>query len=216
MQQREAMVCINLSSMDETVMSSVNDISKPGDVAFILYTSGSTGKPKGIALTNINIALQIASVYESLPFGPDIVALQQSGLGFDAAIFQLLIALCNGGRVVVGDNRGDPAELAQLIVDEKVTFTLGIVSEVLALLRYGHEQLKRASSWRIALVGGEQFKPQLAAQFASLQLPELRLFNAYGPTEASIMASIGEVAYTDPSVAEKAQVSIGKVSCPLA
>lgn len=172
----------------------VFDVSRPDELAFVLYTSGSTGKPKGIQLTNFNMATQNASLTQRLGLGRDVV-LQQSGLGFDASICQIFMCLCNGGTLVMGDNRGDPADLAALMEREKVTVTLIMVSEMAALIRHTGEVLRRCAHWRLAMCGGEAFTPQLARQFASLGLDGLRVANPYGPTEGSIIATVGDVDY---------------------
>ncbi|KAJ1326017.1 hybrid polyketide synthase [Microdochium nivale] len=196
--------CLNMSILendntsDGTGMQVLSkDRSKPEQTAFVMYTSGSTGKPKGIALTNRNMALQNASITSRLSIGREIV-LQQSGLGFDASLCQIFMCLCNGGTLVMGDNRNmDPAELTALMERESVTVTLCMISEMAAMLRHGQESLKRCTSWRLAMCGGEAFTLQLAADFAALDLPELHVVNAYGPTEGTIIATIEDVAYRE-------------------
>lgn len=187
------------------------DRSRPEDTAFVLYTSGSTGKPKGIALTNANMAAQNASVTKHLGIGREVV-LQQSGLGFDASLCQIFMCLCSGGTLVMGDNKNqDPAELAALVDKQGVTFTICMMSEMAAMLRHGGEILKRCKSWRLAMCAGEAFPPQLAGDFAALDLAGLKVVNAYGPTEGTIMATIEVVAYREMAASKEDRVLIGQV-----
>ncbi|KAL8928298.1 MAG: hypothetical protein Q9172_000982 [Xanthocarpia lactea] len=106
----------------------------------ILYTSCSTGRPKGIPLTNANIMTTVLGSCERLSLGREVV-LQQSGQGFDAAIYQIFIALANGDTLIMGDNRDHPAELAALMVRESVTCSVFIVSEMQSILKYGYKEL---------------------------------------------------------------------------
>ncbi|KAI9040688.1 PKS-NRPS hybrid synthetase psoA [Aspergillus affinis] len=183
---------ITLEEVPQNVQERVQDSSTVDGLAMILYTSGSTGRPKGIPLTNGNIQTTILGVSDRVPLGRDVV-LQQSGQGFDAAIYQIFIALANGGTLIMCDNRRDPAELAALMVHEGVTCSVFIVSEMQSMLQYGYDQLRACSRWRIAMVAGEAFTTNLLEQFRSLNRNELRIINAYGPTEASICSSMHDV-----------------------
>lgn len=186
---------ITLISLDYTGQAStadISDLSAPEDVAVILYTSGSTGKPKGIPLTHNNLCTCISASTQHLALGREVV-LQQTGQGFDAAAWEIMVALTNGGVLIVTDNHRDPAEIADLMKRENVTTTLIMVSEFNALVQYGQESLRQCSRWRVAITGGEQLTANLVDKVARLELPNLRLFNAYGPTETSILATIGRV-----------------------
>ncbi|KAK1990307.1 acetyl-CoA synthetase-like protein [Colletotrichum falcatum] len=187
---------VSLDEIPRTPTQNVQDVSTLEGLAMMLYTSGSTGKPKGIPLTNSNVRTSILGVSERISLGQEVV-LQQSGQGFDAAVFQIFIALANGGTLIMADNRIDPAEVAALMSREGVTCTVFIVSEMQAMLRFGYEELRRCSSWRFAMVAGEAFTVNLLDQFRALDRPELSIINAYGPTEASICSSIWQVSYAD-------------------
>ena len=187
---------ISLATVPQKTVQKVEDVSTSDGLAMILYTSGSTGKAKGIPLTNANIMTTILDSSGRLSLGREVV-LQQSGQGFDAAIYQIFIALANGGTLIMGDNRDHPAELAALMVREGVTCSVFIVSEMQSILKYGYKELCKCTSWRIAIVAGEAFTTNLLQQFRSLNRQDLRIINAYGPTEASICSSMHEVSYSD-------------------
>lgn len=190
---------VDLEEVSQKVEERVQDASNLDGLAMILYTSGSTGRPKGIPLTNGNVRTTILSVSDRVPLNREVV-LQQSGQGFDAAIYQIFIALTNGGTLIMGDNRGDPAELASLMAREGVTCSVLIVSEMQHMLKYGYEQLRQCSTWRIAMVAGEAFTTNLLEQFRNLNRNDLRIINAYGPTEASICSSMHEVMPTGNTI----------------
>ncbi|KAJ5985395.1 hypothetical protein N7522_012591 [Penicillium canescens] len=199
---------VTLNAVPQKTVRRIEDVSAPESLAMILYTSGSTGKPKGIPLTNANIRTPILGVSDRVPLGREVV-LQQSGQGFDAAVFQIFIALANGGTVIMADNRDDPAKLATVMGDENVTCTTLIVSEMQALLKYGYDQLRNCSSWRIAMVAGEAFTVHLLDQFRALNRPDLKVINAYGPTEASICSSLSEVSLEQTNSTEDS-IPIGR------
>ena len=49
-----------------------------------------------------------------------------------------------------------------------------------------------ASTLRLAILGGERLGPRSVQQWRDLGLDGARLLNAYGPTEATITATLGE------------------------
>lgn len=186
----------------------VEDMSTPEGLAMILYTSGSTGKPKGIPLTHANVLTTILGVSQTIPLGREVV-LQQSGQGFDAAIFQIFIALANGGVVIMADNRKHPGETAALMRREGVTCSVFVASEMQAMLKYGLDELAECTSWRIAMVAGETFTTNLLDHFRRLQRRDLRVLNAYGPTETSICSSLHEISPYDTNLGDSI-IPIGK------
>lgn len=200
---------LNIDDIPQSVATNVPDESKLSDSAVVLYTSGSTGKPKGIMLTHANLSIQFASISRALELTHRDVILQQSALGFDASFSQMFMAFTNGGTLIHGSNRGDPVDLAKLIEREGITLTLIMISEMTALIQYGREILSRCKSWRIALCGGEAFTVNLARKFRDLGLPDLDLYNAYGPTEATIMSSVGKVPYRRTNWEEGSVVPVG-------
>ncbi|PKY00558.1 hypothetical protein P168DRAFT_260046 [Aspergillus campestris IBT 28561] len=200
---------LDIDTVPQSASVHVPDASKLSDPAVILYTSGSTGKPKGIMLTHANLSIHFASISDALSLTDRDVVLQQSALGFDASLAQMFMALTNGGTLIHGSNRGDPIELAALIEREEVTLTLIMVSEMSALLQYGRDILSRCQSWRIALCGGEAFTINLLRKFRDLDLPNLDLYNAYGPTETTIMSSLGKVSYRRTDWEEGSVVPVG-------
>lgn len=202
---------INFFDFSSLVPSYVPDRSEFTSPACALYTSGSTGVPKGIVLTHDSYVNQILGIRHQFPVGRETV-LQQSSLGFDLSLDQLLQPLVGGGTLVVVSRqlRYDAAELARLMVREHVTYTLATPSEYAALLRYGGDILRSGSSWRLAFVAGEALPAHLIRSFHALQHPGLRLINRYGPTEITISSNCLPIDISDPSVLSLSRVSVGR------
>ncbi len=170
---------LNISTVGTNTSCAVLNRSTCHSKAFIMWTSGSTGKPKGIVLTHANYLTHVRAATERLGIKKDRV-LQQSAFGYDASLAQIFYALANGGTLIMSSNRIEMSEIANLMLRENVTFTLCAPSEYTVLFQFGDEALRRCTSWRIAMCGGEAFPPHLSLRFLELKLSQLEVFNAYG------------------------------------
>jgi amino acid adenylation domain-containing protein len=168
--------------------------SRGSDPAMIFYTSGSTGVPKGVVLTQEGLVNQINGTTATLCLRRE-TTLQHSPLGFDLMLDQIFLALCNGGTVIMASKseRGDPTELAKLMVRHGVTLTHFVPSEYIGLLNYGHGILKSSTTWRYALSGGEKLSKKLRRAFHKLGCPDLNLVNVYGPAEITLACARGVI-----------------------
>ncbi|KAF4163071.1 hypothetical protein CNMCM6936_001266 [Aspergillus lentulus] len=190
---------MNVIALDGEAQRQASDvpIQPPTDSASVLlFTSGSTGKPKGIFLTQSNFINHISLKTQVLGLQSETI-LQQSSMGFDMSIIQILSALLNGGRVLIvpSESRRDPVEIARLVSQGAVTLTIATPSEYKMWLRYGSDEHLRnkATAWRHACLGGEPVTEQLCRDFALLDLPHLGLTNCYGPTEITAAATFQSI-----------------------
>ena len=116
--------------------------------------------------------------------------------------------------IVPWDKRGNSIEINQIIQEHAIAYTKATPAEYFIWMQYGHENLRRASSWRFAFGGGEPLTISVTEQFADLELPQLHVFNSYGPTEISISSTKMEVAYRDKEALEKIVRIPGGYSLP--
>ncbi|KAE8361488.1 hypothetical protein BDV27DRAFT_160678 [Aspergillus caelatus] len=162
--------------------------SAQGDaLSILLYTSGSTGQPKGVCLSQSGFINYLAAKRVELGLDSSTVVLQQSSLGFDMGLAQTLNAIMNGGKLVIVSQevRGDSIEIARIMRDHSVTFTLATPSEYLVMLQHGREYLSHYTGWRHACLGGEPFTDQLKREFVRLGKNCPVVQDSYGVTEIS-------------------------------
>jgi amino acid adenylation domain-containing protein len=163
---------------------------RPEAEAYVIFTSGSSGRPRGVrvphqALENLSVGFAAA-----LNLGPGDRVLQFVSISFDASLEELLPALCSGAAVALPCRQGAPAP------DELLAHARELEATVLHLpAAYWHACARSGASLasledlRALVLGGEAPDPLLVQELL-LQAPGLRLFNAYGPTEAGISATM--------------------------
>ncbi|KAF2268646.1 putative hybrid NRPS/PKS enzyme [Lojkania enalia] len=195
---------LNISSLHKIaqVTSRTPIIPSSGSFGFIVYTSGTTGTPKGALLRHGGMVNQIENCSKMLDVGPGSLLLQQTAFTFDLSILQALVALASGSCLVIASRpqRSDPSGLIQLILTQKIDVTLATPSEYLWWLENDISNLLKQSNLRTTFVGGEMFPQRLLPALRSLNKPELRIFNAYGPCESTIYSHMTAVTGSDDNL----------------
>jgi amino acid adenylation domain-containing protein len=163
----------------------------PGDLAYVLYTSGSTGRPKGVmvehrSLVNYLCWFNRLAADEPIPDLPAVTALT-----FDASLKQLAAPLLRGGEVWMFSHEAtDPAALLRALVAGRPVGLNCVPSLWAALLDWVERGAASApSTLTTLLLGGEQVAEDLLRRSWTL-LPQLKIWNCYGPTEATANASV--------------------------
>uniref|UniRef100_UPI002456D974 AMP-binding protein n=1 Tax=Nocardia abscessus TaxID=120957 RepID=UPI002456D974 len=171
------------------------------NLAYMTYTSGSTGSPKGVMISNqsaLNLVTQLSS-----EFGPEAFhnALASTSASFDVSVFELFTALCNGGTVEIVRN---VLELA-----DKQSWPNGIISAVPSALAALVEGLSGDVTPASVVLAGEALPGWVANRVRST-FPHASLVNAYGPTEATVFATMHVVEPQDTLASTSASVPIGR------
>ncbi|MGI5347436.1 amino acid adenylation domain-containing protein [Streptomyces sp. CA-250714] len=147
--------------------------------AYVIYTSGSTGRPKGVVVTHTGVANLVAAQAERFAIDADSRVLQFAPPSFDASVSELFTALLTGATLVLPPT-DDP--LAAL-TDPDVSITHVTVPPS-ALAAVDETQ----SSVSTLVVAGEACPASLVARWSV----KCRMVNAYGPTEATVCATMSD------------------------
>ncbi|KAI8626691.1 polyketide synthetase [Xylariaceae sp. FL1651] len=200
---------VNCSAASSEPSHAVQVRARASGVGVIFYTSGTTGTPKGIPISHASLKNEVEFSAQTYGFGVERV-LQQSLPSFDMSLTQTFAALAFGGYLYVCPStlHADSVAQASIIASEQITLTGGTPSEYLSWIKAGAADLG-LSPWRVAISGGEAIKDSLLEAFRSLQKEDLRLFNAYGPTEVTCSATRREVHYKDINFLEQSPITGG-------
>jgi amino acid adenylation domain-containing protein len=157
------------------------------DLAYILYTSGSTGRPKGVMLSHQNALTFIEWCAEKFHMTAEDRVSNHAPLHFDLSVFDVYNAMEAGATVylVTEDLALFPASLAKFIEEQRITVWYSVPSALMLLLLHANLTPEKIPHLRTILFAGEVFPMKYLRQLAEL-LPNVELFNLYGPTETNV------------------------------
>ncbi len=153
----------------------------PADIAYIIYTSGTTGVPKGVAIAHRNVPGLFGSLDSHVSSGPGQVWTQWHSYSFDVSVWEIFGALLHGARLVVVPESvaASPDHFRELLLTEGVTVLSQTPSAAGMIAADGLESVA-------LVVAGEACPPELVDRWAAARM----MINAYGPTEATVYASM--------------------------
>ncbi len=157
----------------------------PESLAYIIYTSGSTGKPKGVMIEHSNLfnyisygianygSLDIDNVYNFPLF---------TSLSFDLTQTCIFMTLLTGGKLFIYDTEVSEA-LPNILANPSITSIKLTPSHILFFEDLPIPYLKQI------ILGGEELRLSHIKTLVDFN-KKLRVYNEYGPTEATIGCSV--------------------------
>jgi amino acid adenylation domain-containing protein len=175
-----------LSAVTEPVPASRLGLGDDGDaLCYVIYTSGSTGRPKGVQIAQSSICnfIDVVGGLYGVRRGDRVY--QGMTIAFDFSIEEIWPTWAVGATLVAGptDDRRLGRGLGQFLTDAAVS-VLYCVPTLLATLD------EDVPTVRTLVVGGEACPGELVERWSR---PGRRILNTYGPTEATVTATCGEL-----------------------
>ncbi|HEV7518637.1 MAG TPA: non-ribosomal peptide synthetase, partial [Thermoanaerobaculia bacterium] len=165
-------------------------VLEPTNLAYVIYTSGSTGRPKGVDLSHGALLNLVAWQDRLLGVRAADRTTLLVGEGYDATILEIWPYLAAGAslHVLPAALRTSPEEILGWMTAEEITasFLPTALAEGLLDLGWGRDGAPRPAL-RSVLTGGDRLH-----RYPPASLP-FQLVNAYGPTEATVVATAGRV-----------------------
>ncbi|MDP1948166.1 MAG: amino acid adenylation domain-containing protein [Nitrospirota bacterium] len=193
--EQPTMVCLD---DDQSMVELCAEDSAPvqvaaDELAYVIYTSGSTGRPKGAMISHrslVNFALAFAA---ECPMSRRDRVLHMATISFDAAVLEIFPCLVTGATLVIraGLPPGSPVEFMQSCEQDCVTtlflptaYWQHLVQEWVA------DRVSIPASLQKIIIGGEKAARSVCARWFALAGTRVQLLNAYGPTEATVAATM--------------------------
>lgn len=163
------------------------------DVMTLMYTSGTEAMPKGVMNTHANWHSTIMSGVIDLHLLAEDTIINSIPL-YHVAGVNLLIGSLSGGTRVIMHHEPSPAEILQLVQNEKVTFLVyppTVFTNILKLPIPNIEEFMRKSfsSARIAIIFGAPIAGASMRRLVEI-LPDVYWMNYYGQSELTPLGAV--------------------------
>ncbi|EHA25438.1 non-ribosomal peptide synthetase [Aspergillus niger ATCC 1015] len=195
----KAIVALNdlSKAQDQPQLPFTRKVQLPSSLAYIQVTSGTTGEPKCIMIEHCNLVAFMEADEPEFLGSWTTSKLQLSNRTFDIAMADIFGTLGCGGRLVLGPDAEILSSLAEWLEMTSVTDlnTSPLVADLLKNNVPAHLS--------VLMVGGEPFHPSLIRDIPK----ECRLYNNYGPSETTFVATTYTVSEED---ANNSNVPIGR------
>ena len=183
---------------------------RPESPAYLIYTSGSSGLPKGVVVPHRALATYTDTTARRFGFHAGDRVLQFASINFDTAAEEIFPTLVSGGCLVLRDDAmlASPAGFLEQAAHLKLTVLdlptawWAQLTEALAV-----DQTTLPVTLRLVIIGGEQAHAERVDTWRSRVGEAPALWNTYGPTEATIVATAGRLAV---GAQREGLVSIGR------
>lgn len=158
--------------------------AEPCHAAYVIYTSGSTGRPKGVVIEHQSVSSLIEALCPLFGLQQEDRVLQFASLSFDASVWEIFASLLSGATLCLttGGALYAGEELIELLRQEAITLVTLPPSVLKAMPGQAVPVLQRV------IAAGEACMPEIIQRWAVGR----RFFNAYGPTEATVCATVAE------------------------
>jgi acyl-CoA synthetase (AMP-forming)/AMP-acid ligase II len=173
------------------------------DTCGLSYTSGSTGTPKGVAVSHRNVVAAAGSILRYLDVRDTDTVLDLLPLSSDYGLYNVLMPLARGGRVVLDRPFLQPGQLLGPLAAEGVT-GLPLTPTIVAILRrFTRLAWPRTDGVRWITSTGQALAPAQSRWLAAT-FPAARIYSMYGLTECK------RVSYLPPEELAARPTSVGK------
>jgi len=163
-------------------------VTVPQNLAYVLYTSGSTGQPKGVACHHAGVVNLLDDFENRQPIRQGDACSLWTVISFDVSVYEIWSALLAGGCLHIAPDhiRSDP----DLFLNWMSIFQINnAYLPPFMLNALADRQSSEPLPLRRLLVGVEPIAESLLVEIRT-KTPGLCLINGYGPTEATICATL--------------------------
>jgi amino acid adenylation domain-containing protein len=158
------------------------------ETAYIIFTSGTTGAPKGVEVGRRSLTNYVAWAARTYGEGRPIDMPLYSSLAFDLTLTSIFLPLITGGRIRIygSDARTSQLAILDVMAEDAVDVVKLTPSHLRLALRASRRHAPTERRIRALVLGGENLTRDLALEARESCANPLKIFNEYGPTEATV------------------------------
>ena len=175
-------LCLDESCSYDEDGSNLEPAAGSNDLAYVIYTSGTTGKPKGVMVEHRGLCNLKVMFEETLQITEKDRIVQFASLSFDAACWEIYKALLLGATLYIPT----AATIRDYSLFEAFMDKHKITASIMPPNYVNYLNPEHMPSLTKLITGGSASSVELVEAWKD----HVKYFNAYGPTEASIVTAL--------------------------
>ena len=167
-------------------------VNKSSDLAYLIYTSGTTGRPKGVMVEHRSVLNLVGWKQINGDYTEATTILQNFNYIFDGSVWEIFPALLSGCtlEIISGEGIYDIKHVLKSLPGKRITMTPSMF-KMLVDYATAHQLLDELNGFERLYMAGEALSLDLIGRYKKRSGSKLaNIFNAYGPTEATVCATI--------------------------
>ena len=195
LQRKEVVLIDNWNNIADYENANPVKESSGNNLVYVIYTSGSTGTPKGVAITNTSLInyVQWSNAYY-FNNSADYTFAFNTSVAFDLTITSVFTTLLRGDKLVIYSGEADVSyTLEQIFKASSGIDVVKLTPSHISMI--GNLNISKTNI-KCVIVGGEMFQLKHADILRALNA-DIKIYNEYGPTEATVGCVVKEITDND-------------------
>ena len=183
--------------------SAIENINKPGDLAYIIFTSGSTGTPKGIEICHCNVCNYVHNnnnnVCNKIIRDQCESIVSVTNFIFDIFVTESILPLVNGLCIYLA-NEAETASQNRLsrLFEKSCIDVLQTTPTKMKSYILDKKNTDYLRGLKAIILGGEAFPRELYSELK--KYTDAKIYNIYGPAETTVWSSNAEAVNDDITI----------------
>ena len=198
-------------SEEKISFKKIKEENSENENAYVIFTSGSTGEPKGVPVSyeNLDNFIEWITKFSPLNEFEHASVLNHASFSFDLSTAAIYYSLFGGHNLVQVENTADFEKLFSEIKENKVNVIVATPTFLRLCLLNKDFSEENYPFIKCIYFCGEMLQKSLVKEIFK-RFPEIKIINAYGPTEAASAVSAIEI--TEEILAKEELLPVGKIS----
>ena len=198
-------------SEEKISLKKIKEETSENENAYVIFTSGSTGEPKGVPVSYENLDNFIEWITKLSPLNEfeHASVLNHASFSFDLSTAAIYYSLFGGHNLVQVENTADFEKMFSEIKENKVNVIVATPTFLRLCLLNKDFSEENYPFIKCIYFCGEMLQKSLVKEIFK-RFPEIKIINAYGPTEAASAVSAIEI--TEEILEKEELLPVGKIS----